>query len=294
MAFSCEPSRTKAYNEDLRWKVVWQSEGLGLTQAKIAENLSVDRSTVSRILSLFHHTGNVSKKVYSKENVFRKLTEPAQILILKLVVSKPGIYLKEIQTELLLVLMLEVDTSTICRFLHSNGFSHQKMTKVAIQRDCFFRQRYCMDIAVYHPEMLVFLDETGADRRNYLRKFGYSVRGIPIKQHAMFVRGQRVSAIGILSIRGLLDVYVTSGNVNAEVFTEFTEKHLIPQLQPFNGTNPNSVVIMDNCTIHHVPDIVEIIEDVGAMVHFLPPYSPDFNPIELAFSKAQCKHWKCP
>ena len=44
---------------------------------------------------------------------------------------------------------------------------------------------------------------------------------------------------------------------------------------------------MDNCTIHHVPEICKVIEDVGAMVHFLPPYSPDFNPIELAFSKVK-------
>lgn len=67
----------------------------------------------------------------------------------------------------------------------------------------------------------------------------------------------------------------------------FIERHLIPHPHPFNGINLNSVVIMDNCTIHHVPEICEIIEDVGAMVHFLPPYSPDFNPIELAFSKVK-------
>ncbi len=44
---------------------------------------------------------------------------------------------------------------------------------------------------------------------------------------------------------------------------------------------------MDNCSIHHVQEIVEIIEDTGAMLHFLPPYSPDLNPIELAFSKVK-------
>ena len=72
--------------------------------------------------------------------------------------------------------------------------------------------------------MLIFLDETGADRRNYLRKFGYSVRGIPARQHAMFVRGQRVSAIAVMSIKGIIDVSVTSGTVNGEVFTEFYRK----------------------------------------------------------------------
>ena len=57
---------------------------------------------------------------------------------------------------------------------------------------------------------------------------------------------------------------------------------------PFNGTNPHSVVVMDNCAIHHVHGIVEMIHEVGALVHFLPPYSPDYNPIEEAFSKVKC------
>lgn len=288
MAFSSEPRRTKAYSADLRWKVVWQGEILRFTHTKIAENLNVDRSTVSRILNLFQQTGGVSKKAYCKDSLtFKKITTPAQILILKLVVSKPGIFLKEIRRELLQTLMIEVDTSTICRFLHNNGFSYQKMVQTAIQRDDFFRERYVMDVSLYKREMLIFLDETGADERNCLRQFGYSLRGIPVKKHAMFVRGQRISAIAIMSIKGILDVFVTSDTVNGETFYEFTEKHLIPQLQPFDGINPNSVVIMDNCTVHHVPEIVEMIEDVGAIVHFLPPYSPDYNPIELAFSKVK-------
>ena len=56
---------------------------------------------------------------------------------------------------------------------------------------------------------------------------------------------------------------------------------------PFNGENPHSVVIMDNCLSHHINEIVPMIQDVGAIVYFLPPYSPDFMPIELAFSKVK-------
>ena len=54
---------------------------------------------------------------------------------------------------------------------------------------------------------------------------------------------------------------------------------------PFNGVNPHGIVILDNASIHHVQGIVEMINEVGALVLFLPPYSPDFNPIEEAFSK---------
>ena len=159
----------------------------------------MDRSTVSRILSLFHSTGAVSKKVFAKDRSFRILTEPGQLLILHLVTNKPGVYLREIQEELLLQLMIEVAISTICRFLNKNGFSYQKMAHIAIQRDEYFRQKYLMDVSVYQPEMFIFIDETGADQRNCLRQFGYSVRGIPIQKHSMFVRGQRISALCYLS-----------------------------------------------------------------------------------------------
>ena len=56
---------------------------------------------------------------------------------------------------------------------------------------------------------------------------------------------------------------------------------------PYNVINPHSVVIMDNCSIHHIPEVVKSIQDVGALIHFLPPYSPDFAPIGETLSKAK-------
>ena len=84
----------------------------------------------------------------------------------------------------------------------------------------------------------------------------------------------------MMSVWDILDVLTVSDTVNGEwvywkVFTSTA-----------TTTNPCSVVVMDNCTVHHVPDIVEMIED---MVHFLPPYSPDLNTIELVFSKVKEK-----
>ena len=93
MAYSCQPSRTKAYNEDLRWRKVWQGQAIGLKTAKIAENLGVDRSTVSRTLKLFNTTGTVAKKEYPKDKAYRKLSDYAEFLILNIVLQKPGIYI---------------------------------------------------------------------------------------------------------------------------------------------------------------------------------------------------------
>ena len=68
-------------------------------------------------------------------------------------------------------------------------------------------------------------------------------------------------------------------------FYKFVQAYLLPHLIPFNGVNPHSVVILDNCAIHHVVEISKSIEEVGALVIYLPPYSPDFIPIEETFSK---------
>ncbi len=103
----------------------------------------------------------------------------------------------------------------------------------------------------------------------------------------MLVRGERVSAIACISLVGLLDVMTVTGTTDGDAFYTFVQTHLLPYLMPFNGVNPHSVVILDNCSIHHASGIVHTIEDVGALVHFLPPYSPDFNPIEETFSKVK-------
>ena len=67
---------------------------------------------------------------------------------------------------------------------------------------------------------------------------------------------------------------------------------LVPILNPFDGQNTNSVVIMDNASIHHTDSVVSMINATGALIRFLPPYSPDMNPIESAFGEV--KHYYKP
>ena len=72
--------------------------------------------------------------------------------------------------------------------------------------------------------------------------------------------------------------------MDGDTFYLFVQRTLLPTLLPLNGYNPNSVVIMENCSIHHVPEVIELIRSVETIVVFLSPYSPDFTPIEM-FSK---------
>ena len=96
-----------------------------------------------------------------------------------------------------------------------------------------------------------------------------------------------MSAVGVMSAEGILDCHIVSGNVNADSVEEFVERSLLPHLMPFNGVNPHSIVVLDNCFLRHVDNIVNLIEGLGVLVLFLPPYSPHMMPIESAFSKVK-------
>ena len=120
-----------------------------------------------------------------------------------------------------------------------------------------------------------------------MRKFAYTLRGIPPVVHRILTRGMRYSAITAISVRGVQDVVVAEGSVNGAAFTENIKDSLVPMLQPFNCSNPNSIVVMDNAPIHHVDEVAELIIQTGALLHFLPPYSPDLSPVEQVFSKVK-------
>lgn len=75
-----------------------------------------------------------------------------------------------------------------------------------------------------------------------------------------------------MSAWGILDCKIVRGTVDRCTFASVLERYLLPHVLPFDGVNPHSVVIMDNASIHHVDGIVEMIQDAGALVLFLPPY----------------------
>ena len=89
-----------------------------------------------------------------------------------------------------------------------------------------------------------------------------------------------------MSLYGIHDVYVAEGTVSGEKFADFVQHCLLPVLKPFNYLNSHSVAIMDNASVHHVQEVVDLIESrAGAHVCFLPSYLPDLNPVEGVFSK---------
>ena len=169
---SCENKHTQAYSEDLRWHMVYQTKVVDKSYREIGESSNVDPSTVCRTIALFDETGGVSKRKYPENPGTQKVSEIVKLMILEFVLDKPGIYFRELQKLLVEESGTEVDVSTICRFLHESGFTRQKLILVAKQRRESLRAEYLMALQVYrgHPEPFVFVDETGSDRRDSLRR----------------------------------------------------------------------------------------------------------------------------
>ena len=124
----------------------------------------------------------------------------------------------------------------------------------------------------------VWLDECGVTT-DLLRRYGRSPRGVRLHDHTPCGHWQTHTVIAALRVEGLGAPAVFDGPIDQPTFLAYVEQVLVPTLRP------GDVVVLDNLAVHKQPDVRTAIEAVGAFVRFLPPYSPDFNPIEQAFAK---------
>ena len=141
----------------------------------VVRRLCVSNSTVWRILDRYQRTGDVdrSTRVKSKPH---SLHEHDKLLLVQLVCQNPSIYLNKLQVELQKVMGTVVSISTICRSLQHMGFTRKKLQAYAIQRCEQLCAQYQAKVSMYNSNMLVFLDETGYNRKDAARRFGYSLR----------------------------------------------------------------------------------------------------------------------
>jgi transposase len=112
-----------------------------------------------------------------------------------------------------------------------------------------------------------------------LRRYGRSPRGTRLHDHTPCSHWDTHTVIAALRLKGLGAAAVFDGPIDSPTFLAYVEQVLVPTL------HPGDVVVLDNLAVHKQPEVRIAIERVGARVQFLPPYSPDFNPIELAFAK---------
>jgi transposase len=151
--------------------------------------------------------------------------------------------------------------------------AEQDRPDVAEQRTWWQVQQAGLD-----PERLVFIDETWA-KTNMTRPRGRSFRGTRLVDKAPHGHWKTTTFVAALRSTGLTAPLVLDGAINGDVFLAYVKQVLVPTLRC------GDIVVMDNLSSHKIAGVLQAIESAGAKLLYLPPYSPDFNPIELAFSK---------
>lgn len=140
------------------------------------------------------------------------------------------------------------------------------------------RAAWVIDQLGWDARRLVFIDESGA-RTNLTRQYGRALRGRRLVAYAPHGHWKTTTFVAALRQDGLTAPMVLDGAMNGKAFLAYVQQVLGPTLQP------DDLVVLDNLSSHKQAGVREAIEERGAQVLYLPPYSPDLNPIELAFSK---------
>ena len=124
----------------------------------------------------------------------------------------------------------------------------------------------------------MFIDETWAST-NMARTHGRCPRGMRLRMAVPHGHWKTTTLVAGLGARGVVAPWVLDGPINGDAFETYVRRVLIPELKR------GDVVVMDNLSSHKRPEVRALIEATGGRVLYLPPYSPDFNPIEKAFAK---------
>ena len=140
------------------------------------------------------------------------------------------------------------------------------------------RRRWCVWQRFMDPAAFVFLDETGAST-NMIRRHGWSLRGERLVDAAPHGHWRTTTFVAGLRATGIIAPLVLDGPMTGETFRAYAKQFLAPAL------SRGDVVVMDNLAAHKVAGVREAIGAAGASILYLPPYSPDLNPIEQMFAK---------
>jgi transposase len=164
----------------------------------------------------------------------------------------------------------------------AGGLAAQKKSLIAAERDESARTAWRADAAALDPADLIFIDETSTHtaltRRRARAPRGERAVGRTPRNH-----GPNVTLLAALTPAGVGPALAIAGAVDGAAFALYAERLLAPTLRP------GQIVVLDNLSAHKCADARTAVEAAGARLLFLPAYSPDFNPIELAFAKIKAR-----
>jgi len=250
----------------------------GASRQEVSEMLDTAKSTVVKIVQQFNETGSVEPKpVGGSVSPLEKHGH----LIDQAFKDKPDSTLKEV-VKYLKSFNVITSTTSVWRYLKRHGKSYKQKTVYAAQqlREDVVKARslWSRNQKTLEAKTLIFIDETGV-KKGMRRTHGWCDIGKRLVDYVNLGYRKNHTFIAGLALDGIVAPMMFEGAMNGERFLEYIEGCLAPSLKR------GDVVVMDNLPVHYVDGVEDAIQKVGASVLFLPPYSPDLNPIEHFFSK---------
>ncbi|RAI45325.1 IS630 family transposase [Rhodoplanes roseus] len=270
---------SRALSLDLRTRVL-KAVADGMSHRQAGERFGVSAASVSRWRRRVEVQGDARPKALGGDRRSGRI-EACKDLILGVLAETPDITIEELRRTLagqghtfgFGTIQRFFERHRITRKKRPGHASEQDRPDIVRRRQAWFDGQLDLD-----PERLVFIDETWAST-NMARRYGRAPRGERLRVGIPHGHWKTTTFVAGLTCRGMIAPFVLDGAINREAFETYVEHVLVPALAP------GDIVIMDNLSSHKGPAVRAMIEAAGASLLYLPPYSPDFNPIENAFSK---------
>jgi transposase len=265
----------RPYSVDLRWRIVRAVEA-GLSRRAAAAKFEVSVSCVVKLMQRWRELGTLEPARIggAKRSPLAAHAERLHALL----AAEPDLTIAELRSRLAAAGEPLRARPLPCR----RGADAKKKTQHAAAQDhpdvAAARRAWRAQQPALSPERLVFIDETWATTA-MARRYGRARRGARVVGAVPHGHWKTTTVIAALRHDGLSAPCVFDGAINGARFLAYVEQALAPTLRP------GDVVVLDNLRAHKVKGVREAIEAAGAALLYLPPYSPDLNPIELAFAK---------
>jgi transposase len=270
----------KPFSGDLRERIVGAVQA-GRSRHEAARIFGVSASCVVKLMQRFSALGHCRPEKFGGYK--RPILDEHEGTVRALIHARPDLTISELWQELTGA-GIKVGRSSVGRFVERLKLTYKKKTlraaeqkrpDVAAARQVWSEAQKSLD-----PRRLVFVDETWAST-NMAPRYGRCEKGKRLIAHVPFGHWKTTTLIAALRHDGVTAPCVFDGPINGEKFRAYVEQILVPTLKP------GDLVIMDNLNSHKVAGVRQAIEAAGAERQFLPPYSPDMDPIEQVFSKVK-------
>jgi transposase len=256
-------------------------ESKSLTTSQIAHAVDCSKRSVKHIRDNLQAFGNV-RAPRNGAGRPRSITQPMLEALCEYLMDKPTAYQDEMAVFLWDEFGKHVTIQSISRALAAAGWSKKAARQIAKEQNKDLRDFYLHKISPYSSYQFVYVDESGCDRRAGFRRTGWSPLGVTPVQISKFHRDQRYQILPAYAQDGIVLSRVFKGSTDAQIFEDFIEQLL---RHCNRWPEPKSILVMDNASFHRTERIKQICQESGVKLIYLPPYSPDLNPIEEFFAE---------